>query len=115
MPIPRQEFPAEVQREALRRCNGWCEGPGCGARLTIGKYIFDHRIPDYMNGPPTRENCQVLCWVCNLEKTRQDQSEIAETKRREDKHFGIRRPLRGRGFPKAKPQRRATTPVERRR
>lgn len=114
MPIPRREFPAEVQREALRRSGGFCEMEGCGARLTRHKYVFDHVIPDAMGGKPTLENCQCICALCHAVKTRQDQSDLAEMKRREDDHFGIRRPLRGRGFPKAKPQRRATTPLERR-
>lgn len=66
----RREFPKKVQREARLRANSKCEGVGCGCTLTIGKFAYDHRIPDWMGGEPVLSNCQVLCAPCHKEKTR---------------------------------------------
>jgi 5-methylcytosine-specific restriction enzyme A len=87
----RQEFPAKVKLAAFQRSKGFCESPTCGARLTTGKFTYDHRIPDQLDGEPTLENCQVICWACDKPKTRKDAGDIAKAKRRERKHLGIRK------------------------
>lgn len=56
---PREEFPANVKREAWDRCMGYCEG--CGRQLKPGGYRYDHTIPTRRGGPPTLDNCKVLC------------------------------------------------------
>lgn len=95
--MTRREFPARVKVAAFERAGGACEG--CGARLTVGKYHYDHDTPDGLGGAPTLENCRVLCTVCHADKTRgTDVPQIARAKRREARHLGARsssRPLPG--------------------
>jgi 5-methylcytosine-specific restriction protein A len=111
--MSRREFSKKTKRDAFVRADGHCEAPGCGAKLTLGKFAYDHIDPDGLMGEPTLENCQVLCAPCHLEKTRVDVANIARAKRREDAHRGIRPPskLQGQGFAKASPQNRATGKV----
>lgn len=96
----RREFPKKVQAQAFLRAHGQCEGRNCGAWLTIGKYHFDHDIPDALGGEPTLENCVVLCIACHRDKTsKRDVPAIAKTKRIRDRHLGIKlrkgRPMAG--------------------
>ena len=111
--MSRREFSKAVQRDAFVRANGKCEG--CGAKLSVGKFAYDHVNPDGLTGEPTLANCQVLCSPCHLEKTRQDVKHIAQAKRRADKEMGVkdphRRPIQSRGFAKAPPQRNASRPL----
>lgn len=110
----RREFSKQVRREARQRANGHCEGAGCGCVLTVGKFDYDHIIPDWMGGEPILTNCQILCDPCHKEKTRQDAADRAKAQRREDAHHGIRlaphRPIRSAPMPKRPPQRRASSP-----
>lgn len=112
--MSRREFSKKTKRDAFVRAAGHCEGPGCGAKLTLGKFAYDHIDPDGLTGEPTLENCQVLCAPCHLEKTRLDVKHIAQAKRREDAHRGIRQTskLQGQGFAKAPAQRSATRSIE---
>lgn len=83
----RREFSARVKVAAFERANGSCEG--CGARLTVGKFHYDHDTPDGLGGEPTLENCRVLCVACHAVKTRTgDVPAIAKAKRREARHIG---------------------------
>lgn len=111
--MARKEFSKKVQRDAFVRANGHCEG--CGAKLTVGKFQYDHINPDGLTGEPTLENCKVLCSPCHLEKTRKDVAAIAQAKRRADKQMGIMDPhkakLRGRGFSPAPKQSSASRPL----
>lgn len=111
--MARKEFSKKTKRDAFVRAAGHCEGEGCGAKLTLGKFAYDHVDPDGLTGEPTLENCQVLCTPCHLEKTRDDVAKIARAKRREDAHRGIRPPskLQGAGFRPAPPQRSASRPL----
>ena len=89
----RREFPAKVMVAAFERAKDHCES--CGARLTTGKFHYDHVIPDAMGGQPTLENCAVLCTVCHSEKTRtRDVPAIAKVKRIRAKHIGAKQPSR---------------------
>ena len=89
----RREFSKQVRRDAFLRAKGCCEGEGCGARLTIGKFHYDHRIPDGLGGEPTLDNCQVLCTPCHGAKTsKKDVPAIAKAKRISDRHLGIKKP-----------------------
>jgi len=95
----RREFSKQVQRDAFVRAQGKCEGENCGAKLTLGKYHFDHVIPDGLGGEPTLDNCAVLCVACHKEKTaKRDVPAIAKAKRVRDLHLGIRA-RRGRPLP----------------
>lgn len=91
--MSRTEFSKKTKAQAFVRANGHCEGDGCGARLTVSKFRYDHRIPDWMGGDNSLENCTVLCLGCDLgRKTPQDQKDIAKVKRIRDKHHGIKKP-----------------------
>lgn len=92
----RQEFSRKVRAAAFARCGGFCES--CPAKLFVGKFTYDHVIPDWMGGEPTLENCQVICSACDKLKTKSDQSDIAKSKRVRDKHTGAmvsKRPMAG--------------------
>ncbi len=89
----RREFSKQVKRDAFMRANGNCENKQCGARLTIGKFHYDHDIADGLGGEPTLDNCMVLCTPCHKEKTaKRDVPAIARTKRIQDRQRGIRQP-----------------------
>lgn len=99
--MTRREFPKRVQRDAYLRANGFCES--CGAKLWIGKFAFDHIVPDSLGGEPTLENCSVTCLPCHKEKTaNEDIPRIAKAKRVADRHLGFRKPSR---FPCSKASR----------
>jgi 5-methylcytosine-specific restriction endonuclease McrA len=91
--MSRREFSKQTKRDAFLRANGKCEGENCGARLTLGKFHYDHVIPDGLGGEPSLDNCAVLCMACHSEKTRKrDVPAIAKAKRIEDRQRGIRKP-----------------------
>lgn len=91
--MSRREFPKAVKRDAFLRANGRCENAACKAFLTLGKYHYDHDIPDGLGGEPILENCVVLCIACHKDKTTtKDVPAIAKAKRVSDKHLGIRKP-----------------------
>jgi 5-methylcytosine-specific restriction protein A len=85
----RKEFSTKTKALAFQRANGRCEE--CGARLTIGKFHYDHDTPDGLLGEPTLANCRVLCIACHLPKTRRDVHNISKAKRREARHIGARK------------------------
>ena len=111
----RREFSKRVKRDAFVRAAGKCEVPWCQARLSVGKFHYDHVIPDALGGDPTLENCAVICVACHKNKTgKLDARDIAKTKRIQDKYRGIKasKPkLRSQGFRKSSPQNTATRPV----
>lgn len=85
----RREFSAKVMVAAFQRAKDHCES--CRAPLRIGKFHYDHVIPDAMGGQPTLENCAVLCLACHGEKTHTvDQPAIAKAKRIQQKHLNAR-------------------------
>lgn len=90
----RRPFPTKIMVAAFERAKDHCEG--CGARLAVGKFAYDHVIPDAMGGEPTLDNCAVLCVACHSEKTRRgDIPAIAKVKRIRAKHVGA---TKSRGF-----------------
>lgn len=92
--MSRTEFSAKVRRDAFARCGGNCEG--CGAKLFVGKFAFDHAVPDGLGGEPTLINCQVLCSACHHEKTvTRDRPVMAKADRQRRKHFGLGKERRG--------------------
>ena len=89
----RREFPKAVKLAAFQRANGRCEE--CSARLMVGAFHYDHRVPDALGGEPTLENCRVLCRACHAVKTAaQDVPSIAKAKRNEARHIGAKAPSR---------------------
>jgi len=89
----RRAFSKAVKRAAFERANSKCEIPWCCANLTVGKFHYDHIIPDGLGGEPTLDNCAVICVACHKSKTtKRDVPAIAKTKRIQDRHHGIRKP-----------------------
>ena len=89
----RREFPTKIRVAAFQRANGLCEK--CGARLTPGKFAYDHILPDWLGGEPTLENAQVLCDPCHSEKTHgQDRPRINKTQRQHARHIEAKAPSR---------------------
>lgn len=121
--MKRREFTksdkAAMVRRATRDNQIFCEG--CGLNLTGKRIEFDHVIAEALildkSRPLTPDDGQVLgYWCCHRGedgKTAQDVAAIAEAKRREAKHFGIRSTITGRGFRRATPQRSASRPLQR--
>ena len=108
--MSRREFSKAVKRDAFMRAKGACEM--CGARLTVGKYAYDHIVADGLGGEPTLDNCCVACVVCHSEKSaKNDVPRIAKVKRIQDRERGIRNPS---SFRKSAPQHSATRPLARR-
>lgn len=114
----RREFSKQVKRQAFERANGLCEGKNCGAKLFVGKYAYDHVIPDALGGDPILDNCAILCKSCHAAKTQKsDVPTIAKAKRISNRHRGITTPrqkIKSAGFRKAPPQRTASRPLEKR-
>lgn len=96
----RKEFSRKTRRQAWERSNEMCEGTRyrpmppnsnivepyrCNAPLAIGRFEYDHAIPDWMGGDNSLANCVVLCLHCHDEKTARDQGNIAKAKRITDK------------------------------
>lgn len=97
--MSRHEFSKSTKRDASIRCKGKCEG--CGVRLRIGGYHYDHINPDWFSGSNALDNCQVLCLRCHKQKTaEEDQPNIAKAKRRWEKDRNILRPKRSWGYGK---------------
>jgi 5-methylcytosine-specific restriction endonuclease McrA len=87
----RREFSPKTMAAAFQRAAGKCEG--CGSRLYVGKYHYDHKRPAALYGKATLENCAVLCVGCHGEKTAtEDVPRIAHAKRQERKHIGATKP-----------------------
>lgn len=97
--MSRQEFPSKVKAQASLRSEGYCEAAliphvlePCEVKLTVGNIFYEHIICDGLTGEPTLENCACLCKACWRIKTRKyDQPKVAQAKRREQAHLGIRK------------------------
>lgn len=87
--MPRREFSKKVRLAAFRRCGGLCEN--CTARLSPGKFEYDHDKEDTYGGEPTLENCRVYCVACHSQKTRTQAAVIAKSNRIRERHLGIKR------------------------
>ena len=100
--MSRKEFSKAVKVAVIKRAtkdnNIYCEG--CGALAK--KWEIDHVRADGLLGEPTLENAKLLCVPCHDKKTKVDVQQIAQAKRREAKHLGVRKKptLKSRGFTK---------------
>lgn len=118
----RTEFPAQVRRDAFRRC---CDGEGiphcegCGIELVSGNIVYEHFDPDGLGGEATLENCKVFCLkACARRKTdEEDNPRMVKADAVLRANYGLKaapsRKIRSRGFTPAKPQRTASRPLER--
>ena len=120
--MTRREFSRAQKAQMLKRAsdekgNVFCEG--CGLNITGKAVEFDHTIAEALiidkTRPLTIDDGRALgrdCCHRGLDgKTARDVAIIAEAKRREAKHLGIRSKLSGPGFRKEPPQRRASSPL----
>lgn len=86
----RQEFSKRTKADAFARSGGRCER--CGTWL-LGRVRYNHRIPDYLGGPNSLDNAEVLCLSCDAEQTYgHDIPAIAKTRRIRLREAGIRKP-----------------------
>ena len=117
----RREFTRGQKVAMLKRAmdthgNIRCEG--CGLNITGKIAEFDHVIPEALILDKSRElsieDGRVLgrdcCHRAPGAKTARDLAAIAEAKRREARHLGIR-PLRSRSFRRPLPQMKASRPL----
>lgn len=112
--MSRSEFSKKTKAQAYERSGGNCEM--CGVKLQIGKFHYDHEIPDALGGSNDLENCNVACTACHgVKTTMEDVPRIAKMKRLHANHIGAGKSkpkLRGAGFRPAPPQKRASRPLE---
>lgn len=89
--MSRSEFSAQVRKDAWKRCDGRCEQPGCGIKLLVGHFQFDHIKPDGLDGEPTLENCAVLCSAHHHKKTVEvDRPIMQKADNIRSKHLGLK-------------------------
>ena len=89
--MTRSEFSAKVRRDAWARSQGICEFFACRTKLQVGKFQFDHIIPDGLGGEPTLENCAVLCSAHHSRKTHEEDRPIMQKADNiKAKHFGLK-------------------------
>lgn len=98
--MARREFTATVYAQIVKRAmlpTGEIACEGCGLVLGKRPYHVDHTKPDGLEIDKSRKLTAddgkllgVEC--CHAPKTKQDVADIAEAKRREAKHLGIKRP-----------------------
>ncbi len=109
----RIEFPEKVRVKRLTFAQFKCEGvvtlddetkAQCGAALSRKRVEFDHDIAAELGGAATFENCRALCKLCHRAKYPEDAAKIAQAKRREAAHLGVRaapaKPLQSAPFAK---------------
>jgi 5-methylcytosine-specific restriction protein A len=82
----RQEFPRKVKAAAFTRCNGFCES--CGIKLHPGRFDYHHIVEAHDLGPPTLENCAVICEPCHAPLTAHYTRELRKAERIRDKRTG---------------------------
>ena len=88
--MARREFPKAIKVAAIKRATRdgqtYCEG--CGALAK--RWQIDHMRADGLLGDPTLENAQLLGECCYGPKNAADTTAIAQAKRREAKHLGVK-------------------------
>ena len=75
----RQEFSALTKGMTFAAQGGRCAI--CGKETPRSQGVFDHVIPDAINGANSRANCRFQCRPCDAAKTKADQRRIAKMKR----------------------------------
>lgn len=104
----RREFSKETQKQAWKRCKGFCEG--CGLPFTpANPPEYDHDIPDGLDSEHlsypinSLENCKVLgAKCCHVKKTHEvDRPMMAKADRLYKKH--VAKTIRPKGTIKSRP------------
>lgn len=98
--MTRSEFSSAVRKAAWERSKGRCEAQGCGIKVRVGGFQFDHIKPDGLGGEPTLENCAVLCSAHHHKKTTEiDRPLMQKADNIRNKHLGLGEKKRGFGKP----------------
>ena len=101
--MARKEFTRAIKVAVIKRATvdgkTFCEECGSLAK----RWEIDHVRADGLLGEATLENAKLICKPCHDEKTKSDVKQIAQAKRREAIHLGVRKKpsLRSCGFPKS--------------
>lgn len=106
-------IPPRVRLRIWEAAGGRCQI--CGRKLgPADRWDADHVVALVNGGTHSEANLQVACTWCHKAKTAEDVAQKAHNSRVRMRHAGIRKSssLRSAPFPSAKPQRRATTPLE---
>ena len=106
--------PPRVRVRVFERCAGKCGQ--CGRKIRPGEgWTLEHLIALINGGRNAESNLGATCDWCLPAKNAADVAEKAKTYAVRSKHILPRGPSRwqSRGFPKAPPQRTATTPISR--
>ncbi|TXN40514.1 HNH endonuclease signature motif containing protein [Methylobacterium sp. WL7] len=115
MAVARKRWSAKARLRIFLAHDGRCHV--CSGRITAGEaWDLDHVIPLALYGDDEEHNLAPAHKKgCHAGKTaKADVPAIAKAKRREIAHVGAsapKRPIQSRGFAKAAPQRRASTPL----
>ena len=89
----RSEFSKSTMFAAYDRSNGNCEM--CGVPFAGRSPQYDHRLPDYLGGDNSLDNCACICVKCHKTKTSdEDRPRIDKTRRLLEKKAGVRRKRR---------------------
>lgn len=95
----RNNFTAETKRQAYERSQGICEchliphvfKVACGRPLGAGNTFYEHIDPDAISCRNDLDNAAVLTKTCwQIKTATYDLPVIASTKRKHDRHRGIR-------------------------
>ena len=111
---PDTAIPPRVRLRVWERCEGRCGE--CGRKLTpADTWIVEHLVALVNSGQNRESNLGITCGWCKPNKDARDVAEKAKVAKIKAKHLGIKPKsrLQSRGFPKAEPQRTASTPPQR--
>lgn len=112
---PRPRVTRKQRAEIFQFTNGCCNI--CGGRIQVGEaWDADHPLARELGGADDWRELRPVHKKCHREKSKQDVALIAHSNRVRDKHFGFATTggkLKGRGFEKRPPQRRASSPIRR--
>jgi 5-methylcytosine-specific restriction protein A len=100
--MARKEFSAKVRDQAFAKSGNVCGV--CKLPLVVGKFAYDHILPDALGGKPELANCMVICTPCHAEKTgKQDVPRIRKADRQRRAHIGAKvepaKKIESAGFP----------------
>lgn len=124
----RREFSQKIRKEIFKRACLTCSVDGvanltgrpqcenCGKEVRAGGFIYEHIDPAGLGGEPTFENGKLHCLGCKIEKDKIDNARMTKADNVLKATYGLkpvkRQKLQSRGFQKAEPQRRASSPVD---